>query len=385
MSSTDAPAVPAPDVAEVLESTGLRYSTDRKPGWRREGEAPAFRYVDDAGRVIDDERALARVARLAIPPAWTDVWICADPRGHLQATGRDARSRKQYRYHERWRSERDDNKFGRLAAFARALPTIRRAIERDLALPGLPRAKVLAAMVALLDRTAVRVGDERYRRENGTYGLTTLRNRHASVNGESLRLRFKGKAGKEHDITLDDRRLAQIVRRCKDLSGYELFQYVEDGEVRTVDASDVNAYVKHAGGDDYTAKDFRTWNATVIAANALTCAPVPGNAREATRTVNDAIRAAAAALGNTLAVCRKSYVHPDVLDCARAEAAARSKARPPCGLSEEEARVLAMLDVAAREARRRGDLAGAFAATLKERAPRARAKRTPGPADATAG
>jgi DNA topoisomerase-1 len=301
------------------------------------------------------------------------VWICTDPRGHLQATGRDARGRKQYRYHERWRAERDDNKFGRLAAFARALPAIRRAIERDLALPGLPREKVVAAMVALLDRTALRVGSEEYRKENGTYGLTTLRRRHADVKGASIRLRFKGKAGKEHDITLDDRRLAAIVKRCRDLPGYELFCYVDDGEVRSVDAADVNAYVKAAGNDDYTAKDFRTWHATVIAANALACAEPPVGERATTKAVNGAIRCAAEALGNTLAVCRKSYVHPDVLDCARAAAIARRRQKRSKGLSADEVRTLAILDDAARAAARNANVAAALAASLQRR--RARASR----------
>ncbi|HEX4882913.1 MAG TPA: DNA topoisomerase IB [Casimicrobiaceae bacterium] len=368
MACAIADPVPAPDVVDVLDSAGLRYSSDRKPGLRREGSAPSFRYVDGDGKGVDDERTLARIRRLAIPPAWTDVWICTDPRGHLQATGRDARGRKQYRYHERWRAERDDGKFGRLGAFARALPAIRRAVERDLALPGLPRAKVVAAMVALLDRTAVRVGSDEYRKENGTYGLSTLRNRHADVKGESIRLRFRGKAGKEHDITLDDRRLAAIVRRCKHLPGYELFQYVEAGAVRSVDAADVNAYVKDAGGDDYTAKDFRTWNATVIAASALACAEPPSGDRAAAKVVNDAIRCAAEALGNTPAVCRKSYVHPDVLDCARAATIAQRTQRRLKGLSRDEVRTLAMLDAANRAARRQGDIAGALAASLRRRA-----------------
>ncbi len=289
-----------PAVAEVLESTGLAYSSDSEPGIRREGSPPRFRYVDANGRPVKDERTLERIDKLVLPPAWTDVWICASPRGHLQATGRDARGRKQYHYHAKWRKERDSNKFDRLAKFARALPAIRVAVERDLAKSGLPREKVIATMVSLLDRTSVRIGGERYRRENGSYGLTTLRNRHVEVQGERIRIRFRGKSGKEHDIALCDRRIAGIVRRCRDLPGYELFQYVEDGVVRSIGASDVNAYLKDAAGEDYTAKDFRTWGATVIAANAIIEAQQPATPRETTRVMTAAIRRAADTLGNTL-------------------------------------------------------------------------------------
>ena len=340
---------PPPAVVEVLESTGLRYTSDANPGMRRVGSAPDFHYIGADGERVDDERTLARIAKLVLPPAWTDVWITTDPRGHLQATGRDARGRKQYRYHARWREERDSNKFDRLAAFGRALPRIRTAVERDLALPGLPRDKVLATMIALLDRTFVRVGGERYRKANGSYGLTTLRSRHVEVSGERIRIRFRGKSGKEHDVALSDRRIANVVRRCRDLPGYELFRYVEDGAARSVDAADVNAYLKAAAGDDYSAKDFRTWGATVVAAHALALAGAPRSQRETARFVNQAIRQAADSLGNTLAVCRRSYVHPGVLDCALVEAVGRRKARRIAGLSSGELRVIALLDAAARQ------------------------------------
>jgi DNA topoisomerase-1 len=247
------------------------------------------------------------------------------------------------------RDERVSNKFDRLARFGRALPAIRATVERDLARPGLPREKVLATMVALLDRTFVRVGDERYRKANGSYGLTTLRNKHVEVSGERIRIRFRGKSGKEHDIALSDRRIANVVRRCRDLPGYELFQYVDDGEVRSIDANDVNTYLKAAAGDDYSAKDFRTWGATVIAANALALAGAPKSDRELTRTVNQAIRQAADSLGNTLAVCRRSYIHPGVLDCKRVEEVCRRRARRVQGLSTDERRVLALLDAAAKD------------------------------------
>jgi len=340
---------PPPAVVDVLESTGLRYTTDARPGIRRIGSAPRFRYVDAEGEPVTDDKTLARIAKLVLPPAWTDVWISTDPRGHLQATGRDARGRKQYRYHAKWRDERDSNKFDRLARFGRALPAIRATVESDLALPGLPREKVLATMVALLDRTFVRVGDERYRKANGSYGLTTLRNKHVEVSGERIRIRFRGKSGKEHDIALSDRRIANVVRRCRDLPGYELFQYVDDGVVRSIDANDVNTYLKAAAGDDYSAKDFRTWGATVIAANALALAGAPKSDRELTRTVNQAIRQAADSLGNTLAVCRRSYIHPGVLDCKRVEEVCRRRARRVQGLSTDERRVLALLDAAAKD------------------------------------
>jgi DNA topoisomerase-1 len=305
--------VPPPPVAAVLASQGLRYSSAGEPGISRRGSAPRFRYVDDAGKPVKDVATLDRIRRLALPPAWQHVWICADEHGHLQATGRDARGRKQYRYHDDWRKGRDQTKFERLATFARTLPQIRAAVDRDLALPALPREKVLAAMVSLLDRTFVRVGDERYRRENGTYGLTTLRTRHVQLAGDRIRIRFKGKAGKENDLTLTDKRLARVLRRCLDLPGYELFQYIEEGEPRQVCATDVNDYLKAIAGADYTAKDFRTWGATMIAVDALDQAERPASATAATRAVNDALRRAAGVLGNTLAVCRKSYVHPGVV------------------------------------------------------------------------
>ena len=333
-----------PAVAELLVSTGLVYTNDSEPGIRRQGTAPHFRYLDRSDRAVKDERTLERIAKLVLPPAWTDVWICRDARGHLQATGRDVRGRKQYHYHAKWRRERDSNKFDRLPAFARALPAIRAVIERDLAKAGLPREKVIATMASLLDRTWVRIGGERYRKENGSYGLTTLRNRHVDVQGERIRIRFKGKSGKEHDIALHDRRIAGIVRRCRDLPGYELFQYVEDGEVRSIGASDVNAYLQQAaGGEDYTAKDFRTWGATVAAATAIIEAQQPESEREAARVVLAAVRRAADTLGNTVAVCRRSYVHPGVLNCALAARVARRRRPRVDRLSADEARALALL------------------------------------------
>jgi DNA topoisomerase-1 len=337
-------AAPSAPVAAVLASAGLRYTLDHEPGLARRGSAPAFSYVDARGRTVRDAATLNRIRRLAIPPAWTDVWICADGEGHLQATGRDVRGRKQYRYHEDWRRERDVTKFDRLTAFARSLPAIRSAVDRDLALPALPREKVLGAMVRLLDRTFVRVGDERYRRDNGSYGLTTLRNRHVKVSGDRIRIRFRGKAGKEHDLSLEDKRIARVLRRCLDLPGYELFQYLEDGEARQVSAMDVNDYLKSIAGADYTAKDFRTWGATMIAVNALDAAELPESQTAAARVVNDALRSAAAVLGNTLAVCRKSYVHPGVVSAFLAGTLKPRRTRLPAkGLRAHERRTLAVL------------------------------------------
>lgn len=336
---------PAPaDVERALAAAELRYSRPRDAGWRREGPPNAFRYVDADGRAVRQPDALARIRALAVPPAWTSVWICRDPQGHLQATGRDARGRLQYRYHAQWRAQRDEHKFHRLVHFAGRLPSIRSAVARDLAAPGLPRRKLLAAMVRLLDRTFIRVGDPRYRRDNGSFGLTTLRTRHVRVVGDRIRLRFRGKSGKEHDVSLADRRLARTMRRCLDLPGYELFRYVEDGATRSVCATDVNAYLQEIGGSDFTAKDFRTWGATVIATVLLTrYGPAP-SAAERTRTVNRALRAAAHALGNTLAVCRKSYVHPGVVDAYVADAMPlRRLARRTAGLRTAECRTLALL------------------------------------------
>jgi DNA topoisomerase-1 len=344
LTSTRAPA-PDPALRAVLARAALRYSRRSDRGLRREGSASAFTYVDADGRTVRRRDALERIRMLAIPPAWTSVWICEDPLGHLQATGRDARGRLQYRYHPLWRERRDEHKFDRLEQFAVALPAIREAVARDLAQPGLPRSKVLAAMVRLLDRTFVRVGDERYRRDNGSFGLTTLRTRHVRVAGDRIRLRFRGKSGKEHDVSLADRRLARILRRCLDLPGYELFRYAEDGVTRPVCATDVNQYLQGVAGTDYTSKDFRTWGATVIATVLLTRFGLPPGVAARTKTINRALRAAAGALGNTLVVCRKSYVHPGVVDAYLAGALPPRRLRRRCdGLRAPERRTLVLLE-----------------------------------------
>jgi DNA topoisomerase I len=275
-----------------------------------------FRYVSPDGKTIRKASELKRIRALAIPPAWTDVWICADPRGHLQATGRDARGRKQYRYHPDWRVCRDETKFDRMQAFAGKLPAIRRRTEADLARPGLPREKVLATVVQLLEKSLIRVGNDEYARANRSFGLTTLRNNHVDVRGSTLKFEFRGKSGVLHTVDVDDRRLARIVKQCRDLPGQELFQYIdEDGTHQDVRSQDVNAYLKEISGEDFTAKDFRTWAGTVLATTALREFDKAPSMTQAKKNVVQAIEAVAGMLGNTRSVCRKSYIHPAIIDC----------------------------------------------------------------------
>jgi DNA topoisomerase-1 len=294
--------------------SGLRHATDRNPGIsrRRVGRGIAYRWPN--GRPVRDRETLDRIRSLAVPPAWTDVWICPQPNGHLQATGRDARGRKQYRYHARYRRRRETAKYERLVAFASALPKIRARVDADLSRPGLDKEKVVAAIVRLLELTLIRVGNDEYARLNRSFGLTTLQDRHASVRGTKVRFRFKGKSGRLHEVGLRDRRLAAIVRRCQDLPGQELFQFVgDDGEPVDVGSDDVNEYLR-AIAPDVTAKDFRTWAGTVLAYRALRALDPPTTARAATRNVVAAIRETADLLGNTPAVCRSAYVHPVVVE-----------------------------------------------------------------------
>jgi DNA topoisomerase-1 len=302
------------DAAQSARLAGLRYVTERLPGVRRRRAGRGFVYVDAQGRHVRDPDILRRIRALAIPPAWTDVWICPVPTGHVQAVGRDARRRKQYRYHARWRATRDETKYSRMIAFARSLPRIRAHVDEDLARPGLPREKVLATVVRLLESTLIRVGNEEYARANRSFGLTTLRDRHVDVDGAQVRFSFRGKGGKEHTVDVRDRRMARIVRRLQDLPGQELFQYVDDGgERRSIDSADVNAYLQEIAGADFTAKDFRTWAGTVLAALALTEVRGFATPREAKRNIVRAIERVAARLGNTPTICRRCYVHPEVL------------------------------------------------------------------------
>jgi DNA topoisomerase-1 len=297
------------------------------------GKPGRFRYVRPNGRRVGADE-LRRIKALVIPPAWTDVWICPDARGHLQATGRDARGRKQYRYHTRFRQMRDEVKYDRLPAFARALRRIRRRTAADVRKSGLPRVKVLAAAVQLLEKTLIRIGNEEYARTNGSVGLTTMRDRHARIRGASIRFEFRGKSGVAHAVDLHDARLARIVKACRDLPGYELFQYVdENGQRQSICSDDVNTYLREVSGDDFTAKDFRTWAGTVLAAQALSELARFTSATEAKRNVAQAIARVADRLGNTKAVCRKAYIHPAVV-------AAYMGGRP---MATDEAGVAAMI------------------------------------------
>jgi DNA topoisomerase-1 len=263
-------AVVSPNPVESAKAASLRYVTDDIPGISRRRCGAAFQYLDPAGKVIRDPEELRRIKSLAIPPAWREVWICPIRNGHLQATGRDAKGRKQHRYHSRWREVRDENKYGRILAFAKALPLIRQRVDGDLRLPGLPRDKILATVVRLLETSHIRVGNEEYARQNKSFGLATLRNRHVNVFGSTIRFEFRGKSGVEHALDINDGRLARIIKRCQDLPGYELFKYIaEDGERRTIDSTDVNDYIRQIAGEDFSTKDFRTWAGTVLAARAL--------------------------------------------------------------------------------------------------------------------
>jgi len=264
---------------------------------------------------VRDAKVLERIRKLAIPPAWTDVWICPLANGHLQATGRDARGRKQYRYHAEWRAVRDETKFGRMIAFGEALPKIRARVEEDLARPGLPREKVLAAVVRLLETTLIRIGNREYAKQNNSYGLTTLRNRHVDIQGSRLRFEFRGKSGKEHSVEIQDRRLARVVKQCRDLPGQTLFQYLDDDGVRQgIDSDDVNNYLREATGQEFSAKDFRTWGGTVLALAALLDIGGCEGEKEANRAVVEMVKQVSAELGNRPAICRKYYIHPVVID-----------------------------------------------------------------------
>jgi len=326
-------------------SRALRRSNDRTPGYTRRVAGGRFAYFDTEGTRIRDPETIARIDALAIPPAYTDVWICTDDCGHLQATGRDARGRKQYRYHPRWRDERDRDKFAKLAGFARALPRIRARVAADLRRRGLPRDKVVAAIVRLLDSTLVRIGNAEYVRENASYGLTTLRKRHLREDGRALKLCFNGKHGIGHEITIGERDVARVIRRCAALPGRELFRYVDDNGAHKVSAADVNAWLHEAGGDAFTAKDYRTWAASAAALDRLRALEAPRSARATRRAVAQVAREVAALLRNTPAVCRNSYIHPAVVDAFAAGElpALRCRVRR-AGLSPEERMLATLLD-----------------------------------------
>jgi DNA topoisomerase-1 len=301
--------------SDSAANAGLRYVSDTAPGFSRRRAGLGFVFLGLDGKPIRDEDQLRRIKALMIPPAWTDVWICPRADGHLQATGRDSKNRKQYRYHPRWREVRDETKYSRLVSFGESLPVIRKRVNDDIGLPGLPRDRVLGTVVQLLEKALIRVGNEQYVRSNGSFGLTTLRNRHVSVEGSTLRFEFKGKSGKKHRMGITDRRLAKIVKRCQDLPGHELFQYEdESGEYQSVDSSDVNRYLREVSGTDFSAKDFRTWAGTVRAAIALKELGPARSERQAKRQIAAAVCVTAEELGNTPAVCRKCYIHPAVIE-----------------------------------------------------------------------
>lgn len=304
-----------PSPAKSAQSVGLRYVSDERAGIRRERIGRGFHYRAAEGRIIRDRHTLKRIGSLVIPPAWRDVWICPIDHGHLQATGRDERGRKQHLYHLRWREIRDQTKFDRLMDFARALPGIRRQIRRDLAREGLCREKVLATVVRLLEVSLIRVGNDEYARDNNSYGLTTMKNRHAKVRGARIKFEFRGKSGKDHVVEVEDRRVARIVRACQELPGQDLFQYVDDaGQKHDVGSGDVNDYLREITGRDFTAKDFRTWAGTVSAATELRRLYPVDSETDLKRNVVAAVKATAQSLGNTPAVCRKSYIHPAVIE-----------------------------------------------------------------------
>jgi DNA topoisomerase-1 len=300
---------------DAAEEAGLRYVSDDRPGYTRKSKGDDFDWLDTDGKSIRDEQRLLRLKRLAIPPAWTEVWVSPLANGHIQATGRDARGRKQYVYHDRWREVRDENKYDRIISFGKALPKIRRRVAKDLKLPALPRNKVLATVVQLLESTFIRIGNEEYARENKSFGLTTMKDRHVEVKGAKFRFRFRGKSGREHEIDVTDRRTAKIITKLQDLPGQDLFQYVdEEGEIRDISSQDVNEYLRAITGEDFSAKDFRTWAGTVLTAIALKAQEKFENQTQAKANIKTAISAVAKILGNTPAICRKCYVHPAVLE-----------------------------------------------------------------------
>lgn len=343
--------LPLTNPVQAARAAGLCYTTDHSPGYQRKKTGKSFVYLCGQ-KPIRDQDELRRIKALVIPPAWKEVWICAISNGHLQATGRDAKGRKQYRYHARWRTVRDENKYARLVEFANKLPIIRKQIQKDLKLPGLPKRKVLATLVRLLETTLIRVGNEEYARNNNSFGLTTMRNRHAEVSGHALRFEFRGKSGKEHVVRLRDSRVAAIVRRCRELPGHELFQYLdEDGQRQSIDSGDVNQYLKDIAKENFTAKDFRTWAGTVLTTLALREFESFENQAQARKNIVRAIEKVASRLGNTPTICRKCYIHPLVIDSyldgtmmhSLSQSAVQEMTKSLPGLPPEESAVLGFL------------------------------------------
>jgi DNA topoisomerase-1 len=364
----------------AAKAAGLRYTTDATPGIRRVKKRSTFAYIAADGSPVTDRNELARIAALAVPPAYVDVWISPIANGHLQATGRDARGRKQYRYHKRWRAVRDETKFDRMVAFAKALPAIRGAVDRDLKRTGLPREKILATVVSLLEETSIRVGNEEYARDNDSYGLTTLEPKHVSVTPTTISFHFRGKSGKEHAVKVRDRRIARIVKASRDLPGQKLFEYLDDaGEPHPVHSDDVNAYLREIAGDDFSAKDFRTWEATMRCALELAAVRVEG-AAEAKAAVVEAIKRVAEKLGNTPAVCKKSYIHPGVIEAFLADGAltlvaGAATSRGPFALDRHERSVVALVESIAE--REHQPLAKLLTASVRAASPKRQTGRRP--------
>ena len=332
----------------VADAAGLSYVHDDDPGIRRRKSGKGFSYIGLDGRAIRDPGVIDRIRKLAIPPAYTDVWICADPTGHIQATGRDDRGRKQYRYHPHWREVRDETKYARMAAFGRALPAIRARVDHDLAKKGLPKEKVVAAVIRLLETTLIRVGNDEYAKQNKSFGLTTMRDRHVHFDGTELTFEFKGKSGVKHKTGVKDRRLARVVKACQDVPGQRLFQYYDgEGEHRSIESADVNAYLHEITNEHFTAKDFRTWAGTIAAAKALAMQPAPETEAAAKRTVTLCVKATAGLLGNTPAVCRSAYIHPAVLQAFADQTLPETFAQTEGDAYETE--VLAFLDALSAE------------------------------------
>jgi DNA topoisomerase I len=366
------------DPADSARAAGLRYVTDDKPGLTRRKNGTHFVYKSIDGKIVRDPVELSRIKSLVIPPAWRDIWICPLASGHLQATGRDARGRKQHRYHSRWREIRDANKYDRMIDFAKKLPAIRRKVDDDLALAGLPREKVLATVLRLLETSSIRVGNEEYARQNNSFGLATMRNRHVSVSGSNIRFEFRGKSGVHHALDLNDRRLARIVKQCQELPGHELFQYIADDGTRcSIDSADVNNYLRDIAGDDFSSKDFRTWAGTVLAARTLLEFQGGKSNAELKKNIAQAIELVAKKLGNTRAVCRKCYVHPAVLEAYTDGSLfklARLRQKNPKaasinGLTQEEASLLMFLSGRLRRAARatlKSDLRNQLKKSLKQ-------------------
>jgi DNA topoisomerase-1 len=357
----DAPINPADPVQSAADA-GLRYVNDSKPGFTRKRHGKSFRYFDLDGQPLKDTAALARIRSLVIPPAWKNVWICPLSTGHLQATGRDARGRKQSRYHLRWREVRDETKYERMLSFGTVLPSIRQRVELDISQSGLSQTKVLATIVRLMETTCIRVGNTEYARKNHSYGLTTMRNRHVQINGANVTFRFEGKSGVEHVVDVHDRRVARVIQRCHDIPGYELFQYIDAaGGRHTIDSSDVNTYLREISGHEFTAKDFRTWAGTVAACALLRELEPFASETQAKKSLVGVIKDVAAQLGNTPSVCRKCYVHPAVLktylDGSMKDTFTRKKQRDlarSCKLLQPEERALMhLLEVSMRPAKRR--------------------------------